>query len=139
MVLVDSVPDFVTSDDPEVATIVDGNIVVGESAGTATISAWMDGSKVDSEKITVSTSNPYAVSVEFTETVLDDSNDYDLDKIVTVTDQYDVEINTTLYFSVSDSDYSVGSGNKLSGPSGDVEVTVVTSNGLTTSEVITVD
>ncbi len=108
MVLVDSVPDFVTSDDPEVATIVDGNIVVGESAGTATISAWMDGSKVDSEKITVSTSNPYAVSVEFTETVLDDSNDYDLDKIVTVTDQYDVEINTTLYFSVSDSDYSVG-------------------------------
>ncbi len=64
VVLIDDVPEIVTSSDFAVAS-VDGNVVSGVEEGTATISVWMDGEKVDSETIEVSEVKPYAVSVEW--------------------------------------------------------------------------
>lgn len=134
--LIDSMPDFITTSDASTAS-VSGNVITGEDAGTVTIGVWVNGDEVDTQKVKVSEEDPYAVSIEFTETDLTSGDD--LDDYIVIEDQYDVEIEVSLYFSVDDDDYDVNSNNELEGPDGSVDVTVVTPNGVSITETITLD
>jgi len=136
VVLIDNVPDIVTSDDESKATVA-GNIVTGIDAGKTTISVWMAGKKVDSETITVSKEKPYAVSVTFEENEI--NNGGDLYTIMLVKDQYDVELKPTLYFSEQSKDYTITDKKFINGPTGYVEITVVTTNGLSVTKSIKVN
>ena len=119
--LVTSTPDIVTSSNVGVAS-VSGAEVTGVAAGSAVISVWMDGVKVDSETITVSDETPYAVAIEL------DATAATALAATKVTDQYGVEITDAadLFFVVDGA--SVASGYVL--VAGD-ELTVITTNGLT--------
>ena len=136
VILIDDIPDIVTTSDESKLTVA-GNKLTGLDAGTVTISVWMSGTKVDSESVTVSEDLPYAVSVEFETLTI--NNGGDLNSIVKVVDQYGVELSPTLYFSENSSSYSISSGKNINGPTGYVEITVVTTNGLSVTKNIKVN
>ncbi len=135
VVLIDDVPEIVTSSDFAVAS-VDGNVVSGVEEGTATISVWMDGEKVDSETIEVSEVKPYAVSVEWDD--IDDGilEGSDLADYVVVEDQYGVEITVDLYFAEDDDEVSIEDGIVSCDGTNSASITVITANGLTATETI---
>ncbi len=142
VVLADTAPDFITSSNTSVAKVDNDVEVRGLKEGTATITAWKDGVKVASASVVVSEEAPYAKSVEFSATSIDDAVSADVKSIVDVLDQYGVEItnSTSMYFfggneidsdgNVTDDDDSI-----------DVveTITVVTGNGLSKTADITIN
>jgi len=150
--LINSTPDIVTSSNLSVIT-VDETTVTAIDAGTSTISVWMDNVKVDSETVTTSDVAPYAVSVKWDATTITSAENADIASIIIVTDQYGVENYkdvVNLYFSVDKKGAdsftiarekdSLGkfTGKYIVTGTGTSEVTVITSNGLSATDTITV-
>lgn len=135
-------PDVITTSNASVAA-VSGTNVFGVSEGTATISAWKDGVIVASKTVTVSEAKPAATSIEFTaSTITAAAGDVNLNTIIDVLDQYDVEITSTtaLFFSGGSEVAATGVVTDADDAVDVVEtITVITSNGLSVTNGVTIN
>jgi hypothetical protein len=138
--LVATAPDVITSSNEAIAQPdTTGLKVDGVAAGTATISAWKDGVVIGTVNVTVSDDAPVAQSVEWTAATVSAAND--ADTIVLVKDQYGVDITatTTLFFAGGTEIATTGVITDGDALTDEVEtITVITSNGLSAVEDVTV-
>jgi hypothetical protein len=142
VVLVSDAPELVTSSNANVK--VNGTDLYGGAAGTATVTAWVNGVAVDTQEVTASTDAPVAASVVWDAAVLAEAAN--ASTIVTVKDQYGEALVTTLFFATADGTVINTTGLALDQGDGSVtqidtvvEVTVITSNGLSATKTITTE
>ncbi|QHT63464.1 S-layer homology domain-containing protein [Paenibacillus lycopersici] len=142
--LVSSKPDFVTSSDEAILKVsaADSVNVVGQKAGKATVAAYLNGSKVAEQEVTVSEDAPVVKSVEF------GADEYTVDagKTVTVTvtvkDQYGKVIAAPFQILSDDTAVAKAPANSLvvSGlKHGSATLTYTASNGTQDTAIISVN
>ena len=131
-------PDFVSSSDQAIVT-KDGTNVFALKAGKSTIAAYLSGSKVAEVEVTASDAAPVATKITF------DKSDYTVNvgstvtPVVTVKDQYDVEISGNGILISKDEAVTIAGGVVTGAKKGIATITYVASNGASASATVRVD
>jgi hypothetical protein len=139
--LVDSAASFVTTSAPGIVKTVNGNKVQGVAAGKATLTAFLNGSEVATQEVTVSADAPIAKTVAF------DADEYavavgkTVTPTLTITDQYGFDFSGVHYLYSSDTTVAtVSSNGVVTGvKKGSAVITYKTENGVTATTTVVVN